>query len=58
MRKNAGSKFLGGWQSIILVLLAMIGSRYLLSRGITLSFGVSYDNSNAILLRPGVTFSF
>jgi hypothetical protein len=51
--ENANSPELAGGE-----LVGMIGGRYLLSKGIALSFGVSYDNSNAILLRPGVTFSF
>jgi len=36
----------------------MVGGRYILRPGMYLSLGVSYDNNNALLLRPGFTFRF
>ncbi len=37
---------------------AMLGARWHVSRGISLAFGVVYDNNNAILFRPGITGRF
>jgi hypothetical protein len=33
----------------------MLGVRYLTGRRVQLSFGVTYDNTRAILFRPGIT---
>ncbi|HLQ65725.1 MAG TPA: hypothetical protein VK123_00660 [Candidatus Limnocylindrales bacterium] len=38
--------------------VGMLGLRYHWSAGLTLAMGVSYDNNQAWLLRPGVTFKF
>jgi len=35
-----------------------IGYSYYLTPKQLLSFGISYDNNNAILFRPGIQFSF
>ena len=51
--ENTNSPELAGGE-----LVAMIGGRYHLNSGITLCLGVSYDNSHAILLRPGLTLGF
>ncbi len=37
---------------------AMLGARWHVSHGISLAFGVVYDNNNAILFRPGITGRF
>ena len=34
----------------------MVGTRYLVRRGFWLSSGVTYDNTKAVLFRPGLTF--
>lgn len=36
----------------------LVGARYYLEPNFFLSLGVSYDNNNAFLVRPGVTFEF
>ena len=36
--------------------VGMLGVRYLAHTGFWLSFGVTYDNTKAVLLRPGFTF--
>lgn len=36
--------------------VGMVGARYLARRGFWLSFGVTYDNTKAVLFRPGLTF--
>lgn len=36
-------------------LVGMVGARYAVRRRIRLSLGVTYDNTNAILIRPGIT---
>lgn len=51
--ENANSPELTGGE-----LVGMIGGRYHLSTGVTLCLGVSYDNNNAILIRPGLTIGF
>lgn len=35
--------------------VVMLGARYLERPGLWLSFGVTYDNTNALLIRPGIT---
>lgn len=37
---------------------AMIGTRYYIRHGLVLCMGVSYDNNQAFLIRPGVTIRF
>lgn len=39
-------------------LIGMLGTRCYLRPSLFLSFGVTYDNNNAVLLRPGLTFKF
>jgi hypothetical protein len=39
-------------------LVGMLGFRYRLRERIFFTFGVSYDNNHAVLLRPGLTFYF
>jgi hypothetical protein len=36
--------------------VGMLGVRYLARTGLWLSFGVTYDNTKAVLFRPGLTF--
>ena len=36
----------------------LLGFRYYLRRDLFLSLGVSYDNNDAFLIRPGVTYWF
>ncbi len=36
--------------------VGMLGARYLMRPGLWLSFGVTYDNTRAVLFRPGLTF--
>lgn len=38
--------------------VGMLGARYHLSPAFTLALGVTYDNNNATLFRPGVTWKF
>jgi len=39
-------------------LVGMLGFRYRLGERVFFTFGVSYDNNHAVLLRPGITFYF
>lgn len=39
-------------------LAGMIGFRYRIRSRFFLTFGLSYDNNHAVLIRPGLTFSF
>ena len=39
-------------------MVGSIGYGYYLNKNVLLSFGVNYDNNNAILLRPGLTWKF
>ncbi|MDQ2935991.1 MAG: hypothetical protein M3R67_00625 [Acidobacteriota bacterium] len=39
-------------------IVGMLGLRYRLPERLFFTFGVSYDNNQAVLLRPGLTFSF
>jgi len=39
-------------------LAGMLGMRVHFSHGISLAFGVSYDNTGALLVRPGLTWAF
>ena len=39
-------------------LVGMLGFRYRFRRNAFFTFGVSYDNNHAVLIRPGVTFNF
>lgn len=39
-------------------LVGTLGIAHLVTRSVLLSFGLSYDNSKAVLYRPGVTFEF
>ncbi len=36
----------------------MLGARYYLQPNLVVSLGVTYDNSNAVLIRPGLTYLF
>jgi hypothetical protein len=38
--------------------VGMIGARYFPARNVALALGVTYDNNNAWLFRPGITWSF
>ncbi len=39
-------------------LVGMLGVRYRIQPHLLLALGVSYDNNNAVLIRPGLTFGF
>lgn len=39
-------------------LSGLIGVRYFVKRNLYFSFGVSYDNKNAVLVRPGISYVF
>jgi hypothetical protein len=39
-------------------LVGMLGFRYRFQERMFLSFGVSYDNNQTVLFRPGLTFYF
>jgi len=39
-------------------IVGMIGARYLVTPKLHIAFGINYDNKNALLFRPGITYSF
>ena len=39
-------------------LVGMLGFRYRIREKVFFTFGASYDNNHAVLLRPGITFYF
>ena len=51
--ENSNSPELSGGE-----IIGMIGMRYFLNPKSFLAFGITYDNNNAVLFRPGFTFFF
>lgn len=51
--RNGGATEISGGESV-----GMIGGRYHLNPNCYLALGVTYDNNDAVLLRPGITYLF